>query len=123
MSSCNEPDIKPFSGRDFTCVTFKPDLSKFSMERLDRDIVALMTRRAYDVAGSSNGVKVFLNGKLLPVSECWYYRMRYLMCVSVCVCARVQCVCVCVCVCVCNTNFHICFCHRFVRFVNTSTSI
>ena len=87
MSSCSEADIKPFSGRDYTCVTFKPDLTKFGMERLDKDIVALMTRRAYDVAGASNGVKVYLNGKLLPVRQlkdlhsirnhlklCWLFR-------------------------------------------------
>ncbi|KAF3833510.1 hypothetical protein F7725_024714 [Dissostichus mawsoni] len=46
------PKIKFFDGDDFTCVTFQPDLSKFQMEKLDKDIVALLTRRAYDIAGS-----------------------------------------------------------------------
>lgn len=64
----SEPKVKFFDGEDFTCVTFQPDLSKFKMEKLDRDIVALLTRRAYDVAGSCKGVKVSLNGKKLPVS-------------------------------------------------------
>ena len=39
------------------------------MTHLDKDIVALFSRRAYDVAGSSKGVKVFLNGKRLPVND------------------------------------------------------
>lgn len=37
------------------------------MKELDDDIVHLMMRRAFDVAGSSHGVKVFLNGKAVPV--------------------------------------------------------
>ncbi|XP_077315975.1 DNA topoisomerase 2-alpha isoform X2 [Lithobates pipiens] len=68
MAKASESKIKPFDGEDYTCITFQPDLSKFSMQILDKDIVALMARRAYDVAGSSKGVKVFLNGKKLPVT-------------------------------------------------------
>ena len=67
MGRAGESKIKPFDGDDFTCITFQPDLSKFKMQALDRDTVALMTRRAYDIAGASKGVKVFLNGKKLPV--------------------------------------------------------
>lgn len=68
MGRAGEAKIKPFSGDDYTCISFQPDLSKFKMESLDRDTVALLTRRAYDIAGSSKGVKVFLNGTKLPVS-------------------------------------------------------
>ena len=39
-------------------VTFYPDLSKFAMDSLDRDTVALMKRRAYDIAATSPGVTV-----------------------------------------------------------------
>ncbi|KAI1242843.1 hypothetical protein IHE44_0000396 [Lamprotornis superbus] len=68
MMKTSEPKIKHFEGDDYTCITFQPDLSKFKMEKLDKDIVALMTRRAYDLAGSCKGVKVMLNGKKLPVN-------------------------------------------------------
>ncbi|KAL4629674.1 DNA topoisomerase 2-beta [Arapaima gigas] len=68
MTKTSEPKIKYFDGDDFTCITFQPDLAKFKMEKLDKDIVALLTRRAYDVAGSCKGVKVMLNGKKLPVN-------------------------------------------------------
>ncbi|XP_037546717.1 DNA topoisomerase 2-alpha [Nematolebias whitei] len=68
MGRAGDNNIKPFDGEEYTCITFKPDLPKFKMNILDKDTVALMTRRAYDVAGSSKGVKVFFNGRKLPVT-------------------------------------------------------
>lgn len=68
MGRAGEHKIRSFDGDEFTCITFQPDLSKFKMEKLDKDIVALLTKRAYDIAGSCKGVKVMLNGKKLPVS-------------------------------------------------------
>ncbi|XP_039593428.1 DNA topoisomerase 2-beta [Polypterus senegalus] len=69
MTKTSDPKIKYFDGDDYTCIVFQPDLAKFKMEKLDRDIVALLTRRAYDVAGSCKGIKVILNGKKLPVNS------------------------------------------------------
>ncbi|XP_011866622.1 PREDICTED: DNA topoisomerase 2 isoform X2 [Vollenhovia emeryi] len=69
MGKSSEPRIKEYFGEDFTKVTFSPDLSKFKMQSLDNDIVSLMSRRAYDVAASSKGVKVFLNGTRVPVKN------------------------------------------------------
>ncbi|KOX71459.1 DNA topoisomerase 2 [Melipona quadrifasciata] len=69
MGSASEPRIKDFSGEDFTKVIFSPDLSKFKMQSLDDDIVALMSRRAYDVAASTRGVKVYLNGTRIPIKN------------------------------------------------------
>ncbi|KAJ1135680.1 hypothetical protein NDU88_002118 [Pleurodeles waltl] len=68
MSNAADAKLKHFDGDDYTCITFQPDLSKFKMDILDADIVALMSRRAYDIAGAAKGVKVFLNGKKLPVN-------------------------------------------------------
>lgn len=68
MTKAGDPKITPAKGEDYTSVTFHPDLTKFGMEKLDKDIVDLFTRRAYDVVASARGVKVFLNGKRLPVS-------------------------------------------------------
>lgn len=68
MGRAGEVSLKAFSGEDHTCITFKPDLPKFKMTILDKDTVALMTRRAYDIAGSSKGVRVFFNGTRLPIS-------------------------------------------------------
>ena len=67
MQTAEEPIIRPSKGEDFTRVTFKPDLKKFNMTHLDKDIVDLFSRRAYDIAGSSNEINVILNGERLHV--------------------------------------------------------
>merc|ERR1712179_804345 len=64
-----EPRIKENSGDDYTRITFYPDLKKFGMESLDEDTVALFSRRAYDIAASTRGVKVYLNGKKIPIKD------------------------------------------------------
>jgi len=69
MGKASEPKIKEYSGEDFTKVTFSPDLTKFKMQSLDNDIVSLMSRRAFDVAASSKGVKVYLNRSRVPVKN------------------------------------------------------
>ncbi|NP_001037009.1 DNA topoisomerase 2 [Bombyx mori] len=70
MTKASEPKIKD-SGKDddFTKIVFSPDLAKFKMEKLEDDIVLLMSRRAYDVAASSQGVKVYLNGERLKINK------------------------------------------------------
>lgn len=67
MSKAEDVKIKSSAENDYTKVTFSPDLKKFKMEKLDKDIVDLMCRRAYDVAASTRGVKVWLNGERLPI--------------------------------------------------------
>lgn len=69
MSKASEPKIADHRGDDYTKITFCPDLSKFKMESLDSDIVALMSRRAYDIAASTRGVSVFLNGQKLSIKN------------------------------------------------------
>uniref|UniRef100_A0A4W5Q6N4 DNA topoisomerase 2 n=1 Tax=Hucho hucho TaxID=62062 RepID=A0A4W5Q6N4_9TELE len=78
MGRAGEHKIRSFEGDEFTCITFQPDLSKFKMQTLDKDTVAIMTRRAYDIAGATKGVRVFLNGKRLPVTSFRNYVDLYL---------------------------------------------
>lgn len=78
MGKTSEPKISDFSKEEFTKVTFWPDLKKFKMENLEDDIVALMRRRAFDVAASTRGVSVFLNGQKLPVKSFKDYIDLYL---------------------------------------------
>ena len=59
---------------DSTKITFSPDLERFNMTQLDEDTVGLLSKRAYDIAGSmanKEGKKlaVYLNGKKLPVKD------------------------------------------------------
>lgn len=51
------------SGGTFTCITFYPDLSRFKMDSFSDDIVNLLKKRVFDMAGIYNSkIKVFLNG-------------------------------------------------------------
>ena len=68
MSKTKEPTITDSKPDDFSSITFYPDLSKFKMTSLDKDTVDLFTRRAYDIAATTKGVKVILNGKRIAVS-------------------------------------------------------
>uniref|UniRef100_A0A8D8TSL7 DNA topoisomerase 2 n=1 Tax=Cacopsylla melanoneura TaxID=428564 RepID=A0A8D8TSL7_9HEMI len=77
MGKVTAPEIKSGVKEDFTKITFTPDLSKFKMTGLDKDIVDLMTRRAYDAAASSKDVKVFLNGEKLPIKNFQDYVKLY----------------------------------------------
>ena len=62
MSQKEDAVVSEYSGESFTKVTFFPDLTKFKMQELEKDIVSLMTKRAYDLAGITNSkVSVFLN--------------------------------------------------------------
>ena len=67
MTKTKDPKITETERNDYTAIKYHPDLQKFKMERLDEDTVALLTKRAYDVAGCVRGVNVYLNGKKLPV--------------------------------------------------------
>ncbi|EOD22469.1 hypothetical protein EMIHUDRAFT_458166 [Emiliania huxleyi CCMP1516] len=70
MTAQSKPEIKAAAKEDFTKISWVPDLAKFGMSAMDEDIVALMERRAYDMAGCTHSsVKVYLNGKKLPVAD------------------------------------------------------
>jgi DNA topoisomerase II len=74
MSVAEEPVIRAIDGRsgalDFTQVTFEPDLRKFAMASMaDDDIVELMERRVFDMAACNSGLRVYLNGTLLPCAS------------------------------------------------------
>lgn len=79
MSVAEDPVIKKLTEKekkagDSVQISFSPDLPKFQMDRLDADIVSLMSKRAYDIAGSmanrpGKTLKVSLNGKRLPIKS------------------------------------------------------
>eukprot|EP00897_Mesotaenium_endlicherianum_P007584 jgi/Mesen1/6854/ME000351S05971 len=80
MSRKSEPVIaKCKASENWTCVTFRPDLSKFRLARLEDDIVALMSKRVVDIAGClGKTVKVELGGARLPVKSFSDYVGLYL---------------------------------------------
>src|SRR5690348_13268528 len=78
MREPSDPIIsKSENSKDFTRVTFIPDLKRFHMDTLDDDHVALFKRRAYDVAVST-GCRVSLNGQRIPVKTMKDYMLMYI---------------------------------------------
>jgi DNA topoisomerase-2 len=77
MSIKDEPQVTKLTkdekkAGDYVKITFYPDLKRFKMKSLDQDMVSIMSKRAYDIAGTmemSKGKKlsVYLNGNLLPI--------------------------------------------------------
>lgn len=68
MSVKGVPQITAHASiKDYTLITFTPDLEKFGMTVLDSDIRALFAKRAYDMAGCIPRVSVWLNGEKIKV--------------------------------------------------------
>lgn len=81
MQNRTKPEIEKYSGTDYTCVTFYPDLKRFKMDFLDDDIVSLLSKRVYDIAGTntSTGAKltVILNGHKIEAKNFEQYISLY----------------------------------------------
>lgn len=77
MSRMETARIVNSKGDDYTKVTFSPDFSKFKMSGIDDDFEALVKRRVYDLAGTSRGVKVWLNGEKIKVNSFKKYMEMY----------------------------------------------
>lgn len=77
MSDMGEASIVSNKSDDFTRVTFIPDFNKFKMSGMDDDFEALVKRRVYDMAGTSRGVKVWLNGDRIKVNSFKKYMEMY----------------------------------------------
>ena len=77
MSEMGKAKIEPNKGDDYTKITFKPDFAKFGMDEMDEDFEALVKRRVYDMAGTCQGVKVFLNKERIKINKFKQYMEMY----------------------------------------------
>lgn len=71
MTEKDEPTITKIKSKEtsYTCVSFYPDLEKFSMKKFNDDDIAWMHKRAYDIAACSRkDVKVFFNNEEIKVN-------------------------------------------------------
>jgi DNA topoisomerase-2 len=85
MRTRHEPvvtDVAPNSAnaRDYTETAFRPDLERFGMTCLDKDTVALLTKRVYDIAGCNPSVRVSLNERWIRLDDFEAYVGLYLNC-------------------------------------------
>jgi DNA topoisomerase-2 len=65
MGEKSVPIITDLKARSetLTKIVFRPDLEKFGLENLTPDIISLLTRRVYDIAGMHPKIKVYFNDK------------------------------------------------------------
>lgn len=61
--------LKDSKNTSYTKIVFKPDLIKFQMEELSDDMIALMKKRVYDLAGVTSKVKIYLNDKRVEINN------------------------------------------------------
>lgn len=68
MSERTEPTILT-SNKNFTKITYEPDLSRFNMDEITEDDIALIERRTYEVAFTNPNLKVYFNGKRCEIDS------------------------------------------------------
>ena len=80
MDTKTKPKItKCSTGKPYTRITFRPDLKRFGMKKLDDDIISLMTKRVYDMtACTDSSVSVYLNDKRIDCKEFEKYVNYYI---------------------------------------------
>lgn len=79
MSEKTDPAITANPrNEEYTRITFKPDLQRFNMTRIDDDLEALLKKRVYDLAGIVEGVKVYLNNERIRINNFKQYVNMYL---------------------------------------------
>ncbi|CAJ0751192.1 6314_t:CDS:2 [Entrophospora sp. SA101] len=65
MSKIDEPIISNYDDdeEEHTMISFIPDLMRFGMTELTDDVIALLSKRVYDIAEAMKDTEVFLNDK------------------------------------------------------------
>ena len=78
MATCGKAKItKNPKNEEWTRITFRPDLKRFGMDKIDEDTAGLLRKRVYDMAGTVKDVKVFLNEERLKVRNFKQYVEMY----------------------------------------------
>jgi len=61
----------------YTKIIFKPDFEKFGITELTPDMIGLFEKRVYDLAGTLEGINVYLNDVLIPIKSFQDYIKLY----------------------------------------------
>ena len=79
MKVIQKPKISDYSGKPYTKITWIADFKRFGLENYSEDMINLMMRRVYDIAGiTDKSVSVYLNKKKLSVKSFSDYSKMYL---------------------------------------------
>ena len=78
MTKCNEPIIKKCQAKPYTKITWKCDFKRFDLEKYSDDMINLMYRRIYDIAGiTDKSISVTLNDEKIKIKSFLEYIKLY----------------------------------------------
>jgi DNA topoisomerase-2 len=79
MKVIQSPKITDYSGKPYTKITWTTDFERFGITEYSDDMINLMMRRVYDIAGiTDKSVSVYLNKKKLSIKSFLDYSKMYL---------------------------------------------
>lgn len=71
--------VSSYTGKAYTKVTFYPDYKKFDIDKLSDDMISLLRKRVFDIAGCTPAdVAVYLDGYKIPVKNFEQYVNLYI---------------------------------------------
>ena len=74
-----KPIITKSKIKPYTKIMFKPDYKRLGIDNLDKDMIALLKKRVYDIAAvTDKKVKVRFNGNLVPIKNFQQYVDLYI---------------------------------------------
>jgi len=78
MKKTHKPKITTFTGKPYTKITWIADFNRFDIQMYSSDMIELMKRRVYDIAGiTDKSVSVYLNKKKLTIRNFIDYAKMY----------------------------------------------
>jgi DNA topoisomerase-2 len=78
MTVKEEPVIEKYTKEPFTRITFKPDYEKFGTDKMSKDFVSLIEKRAYDMYACSRGsIDITFNNQKVPLKSFIEYISLY----------------------------------------------
>ena len=79
MKVIKKPKISDYTGKPYTKITWTTDFERFGITEYSDDMINLMMRRVYDIAGiTDKSVSVYLNRKKLSIKSFLDYSKMYL---------------------------------------------
>ena len=79
MKVIRKPKISDYTGKPYTKITWITDFERFGITEYSDDMINLMMRRVYDIAGiTDKSVSVYLNRKKLSINSFLDYSKMYL---------------------------------------------
>lgn len=79
LNKIEPPKITPYKGKEFTKITFFPDLKRFKVKEISEYTFKILEKRAFDLTACTNGnVRIWFNDQQIPTSNFDQYTNLYI---------------------------------------------